>query len=109
MSSRLVSLRVAFVLCGLLSLPCGASARAADAPALQEPKPLAPGAKVVTLWPAGSPALKALEGSDKPEEFRMSKGEPPRVQSVVNVHNPSIELYLAPPEKANGMAVVLAP
>jgi endo-1,4-beta-xylanase len=109
MRSRHVSSRFVLALGWLFPLGSGALAPAADVPALQEPKPLAAGAKVVPLWPAGSPALKALEGSDKPEEFRMSKGEPPRVQSVVNVHNPSIELHLAPPEKANGMAVVLAP
>ena len=75
---------------------------------LLEPKPLVPGAKVVTLWPAGSPMLKALEGWDKPEVFNMSRGRPDRVESVVNIHNPSIEVHLAPPEKANGMAVIVA-
>jgi len=74
-----------------------------------EPVPLTPGAKVVTLWPAGSTALKALEGSEKPEELTMSKGKPDRVQSVKNVHNPSIEVHLAPSDKANGAAIVLAP
>ena len=74
-----------------------------------EPVPLTPGAKVVTLWPAGSTALKALEGSEKPEELTMSKSQPGRVQSVKNVHNPSIEVHLAPSDKANGAAIVLAP
>ena len=32
-----------------------------------------------------------------------------RVAKVKNIHNPSIELYLAPPEKANGMSVILSP
>ena len=75
---------------------------------LVEPKPLVPGVKVVTLWPAGSPMLKALAGWDKPEVFNMSRGRPERVESVVNIHNPSIEVHLAPPEKANGMAVIVA-
>lgn len=96
----------------------GASAKwaaaqiAAAAPAeplkLLEPKPLVPGAKVVTLWPAGSPMLKALAGWDQPEGFNMTRGNPNRVESVVNIHNPSIELHLAPPDKANGMAVIVA-
>jgi acetyl esterase/lipase len=30
------------------------------------------------------------------------------VESVVNIHNPSIEVHLAPPDKANGMAVIVA-
>ena len=94
--------------CALIPLLWAAAASAADpGAALPAPKPLAPGANVVTLWPQGHPALRALEGSDKPEEMRVSKDG--RVQSVVNVHNPSIEVHLAPPDKANGMAVVIAP
>ncbi len=73
-----------------------------------EPKPLVPGAKVVTLWPKGSPALRPLAGYDKPEVFNMTKGKPDRVQSVVNIHNPSIEVHLAPPDKANGMAIIVS-
>ncbi len=79
-----------------------------EPPKLLEPRPLVPGAKVVTLWPAGSPMLKALEGWDKPEVFNMSRGRSDRVESVVNIHNPSIEVHLAPPDKANGMAVIVA-
>ena len=75
---------------------------------LPEPKPLVPGATVVTLWPKGSPALRAMPGSDKPEQFNISRGRPDRVQSVVNIHNPSIEVHLAPLDKANGMAVIVA-
>ena len=52
--------------------------------------------------------LKALAGWDKPEVFNMSRGRSERVESVVNIHNPSIEVHLAPPEKANGMAVIVA-
>src|SRR5690349_18830697 len=68
-----------------------------------QPLPLVPGAKVVTLWPAGHPTLNNV---DQKEVFKTSPGDPPRVQSVTNVNNPSIELHLAPAEKANGMAVV---
>jgi acetyl esterase/lipase len=93
----------------LITLFCTAVATAAEPAPLPAPQPLAPGATVVTLWPQGSPALKRLEGADKPEELTMSKAQPDRVQSVVNVHNPSIELHLAPADKASGMAVVVAP
>jgi len=31
-----------------------------------EPQPIVAGAKVVTLWPKGSPKLKELAGSDQP-------------------------------------------
>ena len=59
------------------------------------------------MWPKGSPALRAMPGSDKPEQFNVSKGPPQRVQSVINIHNPSIEVHLAPADKANGMAVIV--
>src|SRR4051794_25086622 len=78
----------------------------ADAsPAAQTVAPLrcGPGAKVITLWPAGHPTLKNV---DQKEVFKTS-GD--RVQSVTNVNNPSIELHLAPAEKANGLAVIVAP
>lgn len=101
---------------GLLPAVLAADSPPAVAPApgdtinlsLPEPQPLVPGAIVVTLWPKGSPALRALPGYDKPEQFNLSKGSPQRVQSVVNIHNPSIEVHLAPPDKANGMAVIVA-
>jgi acetyl esterase/lipase len=70
------------------------------------PEPLVPGAKVVALWPAGHPTLKNV---DQKEALTAVKGQPDRIQSVTNVNNPSIELHLAPPDKANGMAVVVAP
>ena len=75
---------------------------------LHDPLPLVPGAQVVTLWPKGSPALRAMPGADKPEQFNLNKATPPRVQSVENIHNPSIEVHLAPADKANGMAVIVA-
>jgi endo-1,4-beta-xylanase len=81
------------------------TAAPASASAVQ-PLPLVPGAKVITLWPAGHPTLKNV---DQWEVFKTSPGDPPRVQSVTNVNNPSIELHLAPAEKANGMAIVVAP
>jgi acetyl esterase/lipase len=70
------------------------------------PLPLVSGAKVVALWPAGHSTLKAF---DEKEVFKSSPGFPERIQSVTNVHNPSIELHLAPPEKANGLAIIVAP
>jgi endo-1,4-beta-xylanase len=105
--------------CGRLALvtlisACSTWAAAPATPApseplkLLEPKPLVPGAKVVTLWPAGSPMLKALKGWDQPEGFNMTRNMPNRVESVVNIHNPSIEVHLAPADKANGMAVIVS-
>lgn len=93
-----------FIHIGLSETPAPAS----DALTLPEPKPLVAGAQVITLWPKGSPMLKALPGYDKPEQFNTAKGNPNRVLSVVNIHNPSIEVHLAPRDKANGMAIIVA-
>ena len=87
--------------------PRASAADDAAAVKLPEPKPLTAGHKVVTLFPPGHPALKAGPGSDREEEFK--EGGDGRVQAVTNIHNPSIELYLAPPDKANGTSVILSP
>jgi acetyl esterase/lipase len=75
---------------------------------LQEPQPILPGDKVVTLFPSGHAALKTLTGYDQPENFHRSKDFDAKVLSVTNIHNPSLELHLPPADKANGMAVVVA-
>jgi acetyl esterase/lipase len=79
---------------------------APQATKLLEPKPITAGHQVVLLFPADHPTLKPLAGADQEEQFTLQNG---RVAKVVNIHNPSIELYLAPPEKANGMSVILSP
>jgi endo-1,4-beta-xylanase len=78
---------------------------------LLAPKALTAGHQVVALFPAGHPALRAMAGADQEENFKMGKGPDgsPRVAAVTNIHNPSIELYLAPAEKANGTCVILSP
>jgi len=73
---------------------------------LIDPKPLTPGHQVVPIFPPGHPALKALADADK-EEIWTIQNE--RVAKVNNIHVPTLELYLAPPEKANGMSVILSP
>jgi endo-1,4-beta-xylanase len=74
-------------------------------PVFLQPLPLEPGAQVVTLWPAGSPMLRPLAGYDQPEKFVIKGGV---VQSITNINNPSIEVHLAPADKANGMAIIVA-
>jgi len=69
-----------------------------------QPEPLEAGKTVVPLWTADRLTQKGDGGA---EVFTRSKEG--RVQSVVNIHNPSIELRLAPPEKRNGTAVILIP
>jgi acetyl esterase/lipase len=63
--------------------------------------------QVVMLWAAGSPTLKGLN-----EKELLSPPDPKpgqRINSIRNVHNPSIEVHLAPVEKANGTAILVAP
>jgi acetyl esterase/lipase len=105
--ARAIRKATVFVLAGLLWASLGAAGlEAGDAgPFAEPPSPLIPGAKVVTLWPAGSPTLK---GFDQKEVLTFTPGQPGRVQKVVNIHNPSIELHLAPAERANGLAVIVA-
>src|ERR1700677_2678427 len=72
-------------------------------PPCEQPLPLEPGAKVIPLWPAGSPMLR---NCDEREVLTPTREDPNRIQKVVNIHNPSIELHLA--SKPNGLAMILA-
>jgi endo-1,4-beta-xylanase len=96
---------IALLLTGSFSI---ATARAQDAVA-QMPLPLVAGAKVVTLWPAGSPTLKNV-GQAEGINWIHASNDVQRVINVkvTNVNNPSIELHLAPAEKANGTGMIVA-
>jgi acetyl esterase/lipase len=72
-----------------------ASIDAADAP------------QVVYLWPAGSPTLKGADEKEITTPENVKPGD--RINSIRNVHNPSIEVYLPPADKAVGTAVIVAP
>jgi acetyl esterase/lipase len=74
--------------------------------AVEMPAPLVPGAKVVTLWPPNAPTLKHL---DQKEVVTFAKNAPDHINHVTNINNPSIELHLAPADKANGCAIIVAP
>ena len=87
----------------LLAAVTASAAQSGSPPA---PRPLVAGATVVTLWPPGSPRLKA---TGEPEAFTMTAGQPGRVQKVVNIHNPSIEFHPAERSMNTGAAVILAP
>lgn len=79
------------------------NASANDLP--QVPIPLVPGGQVVPLWPPGSPSLR---GKDQKEIITYAPGSQDRVQKVINIHNPSIEIHLARADRANGTAIILA-
>ena len=81
----------------LISLS-GVTVRAAAQDALPE---------TVFLWPAGSPTLKGLDEKEKLTPPNPKPGQ--RIGSIRNVHNPSIEVHLAPAAQANGTAMLVAP
>jgi acetyl esterase/lipase len=63
--------------------------------------------QVVPLWPAGAPTLK---GTDEKEITTPENAKPgDRINSIRNVHAPSIEVHLPPAEKATGTAIIVAP
>ncbi|MDB6021188.1 MAG: axeA1 3 [Pedosphaera sp.] len=92
------------VLTGMAAEPDAANS-AGSPKASQMPPPLVPGATVVPLWPAGSPTLKNF---DEQEAVTTAKGHPETIIRVTNINNPSIELHLAPADKANGVAMIVA-
>ena len=61
-----------------------------DAP--YAPQPILQGGVVVPLYPPGSPFLKA-ERVREAEQYNMSQAVPGRISSIVNIHNPSIEVH----------------
>ena len=70
------------------------------------PQPILPGGVVVTLFPANSPMLKAARVAEA-EVYNMMRGVPGRIQSIVNIHNPSIEFHPADPGINTGAVVIL--
>jgi sugar phosphate isomerase/epimerase len=61
----------------------------------------------VPLWPAGHPTL---QGQSEKEITNPPNPQPGQViRQYKNVHNPLIEIFPAPPDKANGTALIVAP
>ena len=78
---------------------------AGDAP--YAPQPILPGGVVIALYPPGSPFLNA-ERVREPEQYNMSQTVPGRINSIVNIHNPSIEIHTVDRGINTGAAVILA-
>src|SRR5215471_8970494 len=70
------------------------------------PQPIMAGGVVVPLYPAGSPFLKA-ERVREAEVYNMSQTVPGRIGSIVNIHNPSIEVHVVDRGLNTGAAVIL--
>lgn len=104
-----------------LTVPASAQALLPSVPAAQavpkpgpqtsqpyQPQALLPGGVVMTLWPAKSPYLNTSRVNE-PEVYTMDPVVPGRVERIVNIHNPSIELHLAGASNNTGIAIILAP
>jgi hypothetical protein len=65
-------------------------AEATDQP--YAPQPILQGGIVRTLYPPDSPLLKK-ERIREAEKYNLSKDVPGRISSIVNIHNPSIEVH----------------
>jgi endo-1,4-beta-xylanase len=70
------------------------------------PLPILQGGVVVTMYPPGSPYLKA-ERVREAEQYNMSQSVPGRIGSIVNIHNPSIEVHTVDRSLNTGAAVIL--
>jgi len=72
------------------------------------PQPILPGGTVVPIFPPDSPLLNASRIKEA-EVYTMTGGVPGRIASIVNVHNPSIELHRVPAGMNTGAVVILVP
>ncbi|MGA3187370.1 MAG: alpha/beta hydrolase [Bryobacteraceae bacterium] len=75
-----------------------------DAPYV--PQPILQGGLVLTLYPPGSPYLK-MDRVREAEQYNMSQTVQGRINSIVNIHNPSIEVHMVEKGLNTGAAVIL--
>ena len=75
-----------------------------DAP--YAPQPILQGGIVIPLFPPGSPYLNKDKISI-PEQYSMSGAAPGRINSIVHIHNPSIEVHRVDGGLNTGAAVIL--
>jgi acetyl esterase/lipase len=75
-----------------------------DAP--YAPLPILQGGVVVALYSPGSPFLN-MNRVREPEQYNMSQSVPGRINSIVNIHNPSIEIHTVDRGLNTGAAVIL--
>src|SRR3954453_2472077 len=92
----------------LFSTFCHAAPAQADKPFV--PQPILSGGVVLSLYPADSPRLKK-ERIHEAERYNTTlKEKSDKTRSVLNVHNPSIEVHLVGDQPGNtGAAVIVAP
>jgi acetyl esterase/lipase len=76
-----------------------------DAP--YAPQPILQGGVVITLYPPNSSHLNK-DRVREAEQYNMSKAVPGRINSIVNIHNPSIEVHTVEGGINTGAAIILA-
>ena len=76
-----------------------------DAP--YAPQPILQGGVVVPLYPPDSPQLNQARVREA-EQYSLSKSVPGRISSIVNIHNPSIEVHTVEGGINTGATVILA-
>ena len=86
------------VLCALLALQAAPYA----------PLPIVTGGIVIPLYPPDSPLLNK-ERIGEAEVYNMQASVPGRIQSIVNIHNPSIEIHPVDKGINTGALVILVP
>jgi endo-1,4-beta-xylanase len=86
--------------CTLVALPLAQSPYA--------PQPIVTGGIVIPLYPPDSPLLKT-ERIGEAEVYNMQPSVPGRIQSIVNIHNPSIEIHPVDKGINTGALVILVP
>ena len=70
------------------------------------PQAIAPGGIVIPIFPSDSPYLDATRINEA-EVYAMHAQVPGRIQSIVNVHNPSIEVHTVEKGSNTGAAIIL--
>jgi endo-1,4-beta-xylanase len=78
-----------------------------DTGAPYAPQAIVAGGVVITLFPPGSPYLN-MQRVHEPEQYSMDRAVPGRISSIVNIHNPSIEVHTVDGALNTGAAVILA-
>ncbi len=71
------------------------------------PQPILQGGVVVPLYPPDSPQLNQARLREA-EQYSLSKSVPGRISSIVNIHNPSIEVHTVEGGINTGATVILA-
>jgi acetyl esterase/lipase len=72
------------------------------------PTPILPGGVVIPLYSPDSPYLNKARIHEA-EQYNMSKSAPGRISSIINIHNPSIEVHTVDRGLNTGAAVILVP